>query len=268
MRGQTGDVMRKHSPLNRCWKLLLVALTLGLAGCVTETNDMLAQNRNPEKAVRAYVDIGRQSMQRGDMENAHRSLNRAYDIKPDDPAVNDALAIFFSHEGDKAMAEKHFKKALSSDPNFSQARNNYAAFLFAEGRYKDAIEQLERVVKDYRYDRRSTAYENLGQCYLKINEQEKAENAFNRGLKLNPAMPLSLLELAEIRFNQQDYKASAAYLAAFEQNSRPVPRQLWLGIRLQQILGDKDKQASYELALRNMFPDSTEYNAYRAAKTQ
>ena len=177
------------------------------------------------------------------------------------------MALFFSIEGDKPQTEKHFKQALTVDPDFSQARNNYAAFLFQEGRYKDAIQQLERVVKDYRYDRRSTAYENLGQCYLKVNDLEQAEEAFNRALRLNPNLSVSLLELAHLYYEKGNNLAASQYLASYEKISRPSPRQLWLGIRLQRVLGDKNKLASYELALRNMFPGSPEYQAYLASKS-
>lgn len=247
--------------------LWLVLLSLVLGGCVTETNDPLAQNKDPKKAVKSYVEAGMMYMQRKKMDDAHRVLTRAYDIDSSDPAVNNALALFFSIEGDKSQTEKHFKKALSSDPNFSQARNNYAAFLFKEGRYEDAIDELERVTKDYRYDRRSTAYENLGLCYLKVNDQENAEKAFGRALRLNASLPVSLLEMAQINFNQGNNQLAAQYLANHEKLVQPSSRQLWLGIQLQRVLGDKNKLASYELALRNMFPGSAEYQAYQASKS-
>lgn len=51
----------------------------------------------------------------------------------------------------------------------------------------------------------------------------------------------------------------------YEKMAPSSARQLWLGIRLQRILGDKNKQASYELALRNLFPGSPEYKAYKAS---
>lgn len=259
--------MVMHSrPRMRPW-ILLLALSLVLTGCVTESSNRLAQNRDPRKALKAYVDAGMLYMQRHQMDDAHRTLTRAYEINPKDPSVNNAMALFFSIEGDKKQTEKHFKSALSADPNFSQARNNYAAFLFKEGRYRDAIEQLERVTTDYRYERRATAFENLGLCYLKVGEAEKAEEAFSRALRLNASLPVSLLELAHLSFEKGNNLQASQYLASHEKLARPSPRQLWLGIRLQRILGDKDKLASYELALRNMFPGSPEYKAYQASRS-
>jgi type IV pilus assembly protein PilF len=259
--------MGTRSPKNLRLLSWLALCCLLLAGCVTETSDRLAQNKDPKKAVKAYVEAGMRYMQRNQMENAHRTLTRAYDIDPNDPAVNNALALFFSIEGDKSQTEKHYKKAISTDPKFSQARNNYAAFLFKEERYKDAIVQLEQVTTDYRYDRRFTAFENLGLCYLKVGDTEQAEKSFNRALKLNANMPVSLLELAQIHFEKGDHATAYGYLTSHEKLVRPSPRQLWLGIRLQRILGDQNKLASYELALRNMFPGSPEFQAYMASRS-
>lgn len=247
-------------------RLFAIALGLVLAGCVTESNNRLEQNRNPQKAMKAYVDAGMMYMQRNQMDDANRTLMRAYEIDPDDPSVNNALALFFSREGDHEQTEKHFRKALSKDPDFSQARNNYAAYLFQRGEHRDAIEHLERVAKDYRYEKRYTAFENLGLCYLKTGDKEKAASAFNRALKLNPNLPASILELGQLKFEAGDNAAALDYLKRFEKMSKPNPKQLWLGIRLQRILGDQNKVASYELQLKNMFPGSPEYQAYKASR--
>lgn len=244
---------------------LLLLLSLVLAGCVTETSDSLKQNRDPRKAAKAYVDAGMLYMQRNQMDDASRTLTRAYDINPDDPIVNNALALFFSIEGDHEQTEKFYKRALTLDPEFSQARNNYAAYLFQQGNHEKAIEHLERVTKDYRYDRRFAAFENLGLCYLRVGDRDKAEFAFDRALKLNPDQPQSLLEMAQLKLDKGQNAAALDYLGRFEKIAKPSAKQLWIGIQLQRILGNKNKLASYELALRNMFPGSPEYRALKAS---
>jgi type IV pilus assembly protein PilF len=129
---------------------LIVVLSTVLSGCVTETNDPLAQNKDPAKAVKTYVEAATRYMQLNQMANADRTLKRAHEIAPDDPAVNNALALFYTIEGEDEQVERYYKKALSGDESFSQARNNYASYLYRKERYKDAIYQLEKVGKDYR----------------------------------------------------------------------------------------------------------------------
>lgn len=249
------------------FKALLLGLLLGqgLLGCVTETNNPLAQNRDPEKAVRIYVEAGTRYLQSNKMENASRALHRAYEIAPDDPTVNNALALFYNAEGEDAQAVRHFEKAIAQDPGFSQARNNYAAYLYEHKQYDAAIKQLEMVTKDYKYSRRYTAYENLGICYLQRDDKQSAAAAFNRALQLNPNLPTSLLEMAELSLEEGNNLMVSRYLTKYEAIAQPSPKQLWLGIRLQRILGDKNKLASYELALKKLFPGSDEYKTYKAS---
>jgi type IV pilus assembly protein PilF len=249
------------------FKMVLVSIVFGhlIAGCVTETNDPLAQNRDPSKAAKTYVEAGTLYMQQRQMDNAARTLKRAEALAPNDPGVNNALALFYSIEGEDEQVERYFKKALSIDPEFSQARNNYAAYLFQKQRYDKAVEHLERVVKDYRYQRRYTAYENLGICYLKLGDKDGAKEAFGRALQLNPNMPNSLIEMGVLSMDEGNNLLAAKYLKKYESISQPSPKQLWLGIRLQRILGDKNKLSSYELALKNLFPGSDEYQAYKAS---
>ena len=242
--------------------LLSLGLAYCLAGCVTVTNDSLSQNRDPDKATKLYVETAIRYMQTGKMANANLKLLRAQELSPNDPGVNNALALFYNIEGDITQAEKHFKQAISADPKFSQARNNYAVFLFSQQRYEDARQQLEVVVKDYMYPKRFAAFENLGVCYRHLSMQEEAIEAFNRALQINGRLPVSLLEMTAVYMKQGDNLLASRYLKQYESFAPSTARHLWLGIQLQRRLGDQDRLASYALALKNLFPGSEEYKAY------
>lgn len=245
----------------------LIALSQMMAGCVVErsSSSALAQNRDPERFIEVNVELGMRYMQANDMPNAQRTLSRAYKANPDHPSVNNALAVFHKLQGDDEQAERHYLQALQSDPEHSQSRNNYAVFLYGEKRYEEAIVQFEQVVNDFRYPNRFQAYENLALCQLKLGRKAEAERNFNRALQLNARQPTSLLNLAQFAFDDQDYTLAQHYLDQLSLLSRSSPAQLWLGIRIQKALGNADKVASMVLALRNLYPDSPEYQAYQAS---
>ncbi len=148
--------------------------------------------------------------------------------------------------------------------NISRARNNYAAFLYSQERYKDAEEQLDDVVKDTLYTGRPNAFVNLGMCQLKLFDTQGAEESFVRALAMDRTNQIALLEVAQIRFDAQDYVTANQYYATYRTVARQQSaRGLLLGIRLARIEGDRDSEASYALALSNRFPDSAEYQAYK-----
>ena len=74
---------------------------------------------------------------------------------------------------------------------------------------------------------------------------------------------MALLELAELKFDDGDYSRAKHYLDRFSERNRQVPQSLWLGVRIEKIFGNRDKERSYALALKNLFPYSDETLKYQ-----
>lgn len=239
-----------------------------LAACVIETSgSSLSRNKNIHRAVEANIAAGMVYLKEGNLISAGRKFKKAYALDPDSAEANNALAVYYVVENEPEEVERYYQAAISLKPEYSVARNNLASFLFDQQRYEEAKEQLLVVVKDHEYPSKTQALESLGYCYLNLGDTENAERYFKRAVQRNAQMGRSLLELAEIYFNSGRYKVSERYLARFDRLSAPNARHLWLAVRLQRILKDKNKLASFELALKNLFPDSAEYKAYAESLT-
>ncbi len=61
-------------------------------------------------------------------------------------------------EQETELAEKHFRQAIASDKKDSMARYNFAAFLYNQGRFKEALQQMQIVSEDLGYERRPQAF--------------------------------------------------------------------------------------------------------------
>lgn len=248
-----------------------VALTLllALSACVTTETKVFTADTSPERAVEARVNLAMKYYQQGDMESARRNLDAALKINSKAPSIHNALALVFSREGDVKLAEKHFKKAIGFDSNYSTARNNYAAFLYNQARYKEAMRQLEIVADDELYKERLLALGNLGKTAQKLGDLNKAEATFKRMLNIDSRNLLALLELAHIAYDEKNYQLSSAL---YEKYRKTAPKQsargLFLGVRLSEVITDTDARASYALALRNLYPESDEYKRFLAGDYQ
>lgn len=236
-----------------------------LTGCIAvKSPNALDRNRDPEKALKAYVSLGLAYLKKGNMEGASRTLKRAWEIDSDDAQVNHAYALFYTVENEPSQVIKHYEAALQADPELSAARNNYAAFLYREGDFQQALQQLQIVSKDYRYQKRYQSFENMGLCYLKLGQTDKAEEAFQRALQLNFNLPRALLEMADLSFQKQDLRTADFYLQQLDRQAvQPSARQLWLEMLVSKAKGDKNRFASLALALKNRFPLSPEYQRYQ-----
>lgn len=235
----------------------------GLNACVTSTESVFTDEASPEKTLERRVELARQYIGEGNWEDAKRNLKIASEIDPRNAEVHEAFALVYQSTGEFELAEQSFETAIKLNRNFSRARNNYAAFLFSQERYKDAEVQLDYVVKDTLYAARPRAYVNLGLCRLQLFNPQGAEEAFVRALSMDRTNAIAMLEVAQLRFDAKDWTSAYRYYESYRRVVRQQSaRALWLGIRIAREQGDLNAEGSYVLALSNRYPDSAEYQAY------
>jgi type IV pilus assembly protein PilF len=166
------------------------------------------------------------------------------------------------------LADESFRSSIGFDQNNSRVRNNYAAFLFSQDRFREAYEQLLVVSADTGYEGRSLAFESLGRIAVRIDLEDEAEQAFERALQLNPDLYLAALELAQIKFNKQQLAAARLaynqFLTIREFNSIPhSPGSLWIGIQIESEFPNSETLEVYVRLLTTLYRDAPEHQLYR-----
>ena len=90
-----------------------------------------------------------------------------------------------------------------------------------------------------------------------------AEAAFTRALSMDQRNSVALLEMEFLRLEAGDTDEAKRYHGAYRTVSpEQSPRGLLLGLKIADATGDQDALGSYELALRNLYPDSAEYREW------
>lgn len=240
---------------------LIFLLLSAASGCVTTVSG--GTEADPEKAMRTYVQLGLGYLRAGNRDSARLNFQKALEIDRRSPGANDGMALLYQLEAMDELAEDYFKKAIRADGDYSRARNNYGSFLYEEGRYQEAYEQFEKAAANLDYESRPIALLNLGRTALKLGKTDRAESTFRHALALDSQLTTAMVELAEIYFSQENYPEAKKYLDMYGQNTRHSPRSLWLGIRLERIFGNRDREASYAMALKSLHPYSQEYLQYK-----
>jgi len=244
--------------------IVSVVLALILAGCVTTNETVFTNKEAPDVALKRRVELARAYIGQGNWENAKRNLKLAAEIDPNNAEVYEAFALVYQSTGEFEAAEANFRKALSLDKSLSRARNNFAAFLFAQQRFAEAESELELVVRDTLYSGRPQAFTNLGLCRARLGKTEQAIEALERALTMEARNPIAVLTLAQLNLERSDYLNAQSYYSAYRKMVRTQPAAgLWTGVRIARALQLQDEQASLELALQNLYPDSPEARAMR-----
>ena len=241
--------------LRLVWLLVTV---IALAGC-TPASTVVDQQRS----IDTYVQLGLSYLGSGQRDQARFNLLKAMELDRNSPAALHAMALLYQSEGEVVLAEEHFRRALSQDRNFTQARMNYARFLYLEGRFANARDEYLRVSQDANYRLRPDAFVGLALSELRLGNTAVARVALNRALTLNPTNASALLEVAELAWAENDIAGSRSSLDRYESVAQQTARSLWLGVRLAWANNDADRAASYGLALLEIYPDSREAGQYR-----
>ncbi|MBM28153.1 MAG: type IV pilus biogenesis/stability protein PilW [Halieaceae bacterium] len=252
------------------WQVAATLVTvLLLSGCVTEYSGGAQMTADPDATLDKRVSLARQYIGVGDWDNAKRNLELAQEIDPQNAEVFEAFALVYQSTGEFELAEQQFKAALGAEPSLSRARNNYAAFLYSRGRFTEAESEFSRVTDDTLYSGRPMAFVNLGLCRLQLSDPVGAEAAFSRALSMDRRNSVALLEMGFLRLEAGDTDEAKRYHGTYRTvTPQQSPRGLLLGLRIADLTGDQDALGSYELALRNLYPDSAEYRAWRERQSR
>ena len=244
--------------------LWMFVLLISLSGCVTTTTGGFAEKKDDQKALEASVQLARQYISSNQWDNAKRHLKNAVEIDDKSFEVHEALALVYQNTGETELAEESYRRAIDRAPTESRVRMNYAAFLYGQKQYEKAVGQLEIVVKDTLYTKRDIAFTNLARSYTVLQRYDEAEEAYRRAYMMNRNMPGLSLEIAGLYYLKEQYREAQRYYDEYRQQvQKQSAPALWLGIRLSAALNDRDSYSSYSLALRNLYPDSREYEEFR-----
>ncbi len=251
--------------------LLLTACDRGLKSEDSQLNNQkksAVKRVDADKALQARVDAGLKNLEAGDLQRAMLHLNKAMEWNDKSAEVHNAFALLYRYEGDVEKEEKHYKLAVKYDGKDAKVRHNYGSFLCTHGRYNEGIKQLKMAANDYQYENRVQSFENLGLCAKKNGDSETATAAFQRVYRIDQKKPVTVLNLAILEYEQGHNQKAYQWFQLYLGLSRHTAESLWLGIRLERVLGNKDALASYELALRRLFPESKEYQLYQSSLGQ
>lgn len=252
-------------------KVLLILISLLPGACVTTTDSALTRRADPVEAVERYVQLGLEYIKRDDYSRARKHLTRALEIDEDSAGANAALGLIYHEEGDNALAEEAFEKALDNDPEFTQGRSYYGAFLFSLKQYQKALTQFEIAAKDIDYAGRNQVFTNVALCNLKLGNKQAAIQAYDRALKLDRFNGRALAGVTELYIDQQDFNKAQYYYNRMvrmirQQGLTHTARSLWMGIRIARHFQSIEQVENLAMLLETLYPESEEYNLYQSTQ--
>ena len=241
-------------------KRIAFLLLLALAGCAAQPRldgspEARASGGGDPRA-QIHTDLAANYYLRAQYAIALQELAEA--IKADSgyaPAYN-MLGLVQGELREDARAEESFRGAIERSPQFSEAHNNYGLFLCQRKRMKEAREHFEAALSNSLYASPEKALTNAGACSLEQGDLATAERYYLRATKLAPNHASAQLGMAEVHYRLGRWLAARALLRQLTEQAEVSAQALWLGVRIERRLDDREAEANYGAQLRRRYPDS------------
>lgn len=227
-------------------------------GPVAET-DQGTRARVHTELASGYYELGNYGV-------ALQEANEALKVERDYAPAYNVLGLVYMELRDDKSAEQNFQRALGLMPLDSDTNNNYGWFLCQRKRESESIKYFLAALRNPLYTTPDKSWVNAGVCSRQAGDLAAAQDYFKRALKLRPNQPQALFNLADMAYQGRNYPEAKAYLTQLQREVQASAELLWLAVRVERHLGDRNAEASYGFQLRKNFPDSREAQALIAGQ--
>jgi len=241
-------------------RLLLVLLGLGLAGCAG-SGAMSAKSNEKDATQRAVmrVRLASEYLRLQNYHEATRNALQAFEHVPGYAPAYNVLAMISVELRDDDKARGYFKQALTSSPNDSDVLHNHGWFLCERGDTQAGIRQLQAAVRNPLYPNPDRSMLVAGQCARKAGDLAAARDFFERALKYRGDNADARLHLAEVLLQTGAIpEARRATMELLKTLNPPPAELLWLAVRVERKVGNREAEQRHAADLRKRFPESLE----------
>jgi len=254
----------------RSWMVAgLLLIVAGCAGLGQQPADYAPQSGSETDAqtrARIHTELAAGYLELGNYGVALQEAAEALKSDPDyAPALNVLGLVYMELRDDKA-AEGSFQRALRVTPLDSDTNNNYGWFLCQRKREQESVKYFLAALRNPLYATPDKSWVNAGICARQAGDLTNAEDYFQKALKIRPAQPQALLQMADLAYKRKNYPEAKSYLRRVQSDDAQSVEILWLALRVERGLGDRNAEASLGFQLRRNFPDSREARALMAGQ--
>jgi len=242
--------------------VVAIAFVMLLSACTINTT---AKRPTDDKDASTFnAKLGANYLNRGELELANEKLKKALEQDSRNALAHITMAQLQFAIDKPDVALKHYKRAMSLEPDNADNRNAYGIFLCSTGDVDGAESEFEKAAANPFYSTPEYALDNAGFCMLSKDRYREAEDYFIKALRQNPEFGNAYLHLAELRFKENRLSIADAFLARHHEKSNVSSASLWLGLQIKRSEGNSLAADTYAKRLLNEFPNSKEAGALLA----
>lgn len=193
------------------------------------------------------------------------ALDEIKQVLANDPsfaAAYNLRGLIYMRLADARLAEESFRRALALDGRDGDTLHNYGWLLCQQGRHPESQQAFNQALSNVAYTGRAKTFMAQGVCLARAGRNEEAERSLARSYELDAANPVTGYNLARLLMLRGELTRAQFYIRRLNNTELANAESLWLGIRVEQRMGDRVAQAQLAEQLKKRYPQSRELAAY------
>jgi type IV pilus assembly protein PilF len=229
-----------------------------LSGCISTTTGTAPPEADDVDAAALNYQLGARYYQNDQYSLARDRLLLSIELNPKNAIAHSTLALTYEAMGNVRLATESFERAVRVGPKNFDVQNNYAVFLCNQRDFDRAQKHFEKAANHSKNDNSQVTLTNAGVCMMQQPNNAAAERYFRKALDRKSDYSEALLQLCLLKYKEQDYLGSRAFLQRFMGTSKTTAGVLFLGAQIEGKLGDERARTDYVNRLLRDFPTSPE----------
>jgi type IV pilus assembly protein PilF len=202
---------------------------------VTDSDEPLARKRAKIRLELAtgYYNNGQTTIALDELKqaiNADPSLSDAYNLR----------GLVYMRLNDFSLAEESFRRALQLSPQSASVRHNLGWLYCQQNRYTESYAQFNQAIAVPAYVDRSKSWMAMGVCQMKAGSNGEALFSLTRANELDPANPVASYNLASVLLQRGELEKAQFHAKRVNNSDFANAESLWLGIKIENQLGNRE----------------------------
>lgn len=223
--------------------------------------DPLPKPASPQARAKARTDLAFAYYADAQFKIAIEEARKALDADPNYAPAHHLLALVHVYLKETSTAQMHFEQAIRLQPRDPEINNAYGLFLCSQNRGREGIDRLMIAARDPLYPNPSYAYTNAGMCALWLDDTKLAEDYLRRAVIANSQNTQAVYLLALANYRQKKLDEAKQLVDEVISRGEPNAESIWLALRIERKLGNREAEGGYASQLRRKFKDTPEYRA-------
>lgn len=254
--------------------ILLVGGVTAMSGCASMSTgsaadrpgrELVTDSDEPElrKRARIRLELAVGYFEQGQTTIALDELKQSLAADPKYAEAYSLRGLIYMRLDDYRFAEESFKRALTLSPQDPNVLHNLGWLVCQQARYPEAQQYFSQALANPQYRERAKTYRAQGLCQVRAGQGAQGEASLLKSYEFDAGNPVTAYNLASLLFQRGDFVRALFYVRRLNNSELANAESLWLGIKVERRLENRDAMHQLAAQLTKRFSQSPQAGAYQ-----